>query len=55
VLAVLRKYTEKMPCLADTGYVGAGHGVVTPVKRGPSKLTGGALPRGYCACCHCWR
>ena len=33
VLAVLRKYTEKMPCLADTGYVGAGHGVVTPVKR----------------------
>lgn len=33
VLPVLRKYTGKMPCLADTGYIGAGHGVVTPVKR----------------------
>jgi hypothetical protein len=33
VLPVLRKYTAGMPCLADTGYVGAGHGVVTPVKR----------------------
>ena len=33
VLAVLRKYTEKMPCLADIGYVGPGHGVVTPVRR----------------------
>ena len=33
VLPVLRKYTEKMPALADCGYEGAGHGVLTPVKK----------------------
>ena len=33
VLPVLRKYTDKMPALADCGYEGAGHGVLTPVKR----------------------
>ncbi len=33
VLAVLRKYTGKMPGLADCGYEGAGHGVLTPVKK----------------------
>jgi hypothetical protein len=33
VLPVLRNYTEKMPCLADGGYEGAGHGVHTPVKK----------------------
>jgi len=33
VLAVLRKYTGKMPALADCGYEGAGHGVLTPVKK----------------------
>ena len=33
VLAVLRNYTEKMPCLADSGYGGAGHGILTPVKK----------------------
>jgi hypothetical protein len=32
-LPVLRKYTSVMPCLADTGYIGAGHGVLTPVRR----------------------
>ena len=33
VLPVLRKYTEKMPGLADCGYEGAGHGVHVPVKK----------------------
>jgi hypothetical protein len=33
VLAVLRDYTGKMPALADCGYEGAGHGVLTPVKK----------------------
>jgi DDE superfamily endonuclease len=33
VLAVLRKYTDGMPGLADCGYEGAGHGVLTPVKK----------------------
>jgi DDE superfamily endonuclease len=33
VLPVLRNYTEKMPALADCGYEGAGHGVLTPVKK----------------------
>ena len=33
VLAVLRKYTGKMPTLADCGYEGAGHGVLVPVKK----------------------
>jgi hypothetical protein len=32
VLPVLREYTDTMPCLADCGYEGAGHGVLTPVK-----------------------
>ena len=32
-LPVLRKYTPVMPCLADTGYIGAGHGVLTPVRK----------------------
>jgi hypothetical protein len=33
VLAVLRNYTDEMPALADCGYEGAGHGVLTPVKK----------------------
>ena len=33
VLPVLRNYTEEMPGLADCGYEGAGHGVLTPVKK----------------------
>ena len=33
VLPVLQKYLDKMPCLADTAYIGAGHGVLTPVKK----------------------
>ena len=33
VLPVLRNYTGKMPVLADCGYEGAGHGVLTPVKK----------------------
>jgi DDE superfamily endonuclease len=33
VLAVLANYTGKMPALADCGYEGAGHGVLTPVKK----------------------
>jgi DDE superfamily endonuclease len=33
VLPVLRKYTDKMPGLADCGYEGAGHGILTPVKK----------------------
>jgi DDE superfamily endonuclease len=33
VLAVLRKYTDEMPGLADCGYEGAGHGILTPVKK----------------------
>ena len=33
VLAVLRKYADEMPALADCGYEGAGHGVLTPVKK----------------------
>jgi hypothetical protein len=33
VLPVLRKYRDKMPALADCGYEGAGHGVLTPVKK----------------------
>ena len=33
VLPALRKYTGKMPGLADCGYEGAGHGVLTPVKK----------------------
>ena len=33
VLAVLRNYTDTMPALADCGYEGAGHGILTPVKK----------------------
>ena len=33
VLAVLRDYTGEMPGLADCGYEGAGHGVLTPAKK----------------------
>jgi hypothetical protein len=33
VLPVLRNYTGKMPGLADCGYEGAGHGILTPVKK----------------------
>ena len=33
VLPVLRDYTEEMPALADCGYEGAGHGILTPVKK----------------------
>ena len=33
VLPALRNYTGKMPGLADCGYEGAGHGVLTPVKK----------------------
>ena len=29
VLAVLRPFLEEMPALADRGYEGAGHGVLT--------------------------
>jgi DDE superfamily endonuclease len=31
-LPALRKYTGVMPCLADTGYIGAGQGVLTPAE-----------------------
>ena len=33
VLETLRLFVEKMPALADGGYEGAGHGVLTPVKK----------------------
>ena len=33
VLAVLRLFADAMPALADGGYEGAGHGVLTPVKK----------------------
>ena len=33
VLPALRDYTDEMPALADCGYEGAGHGVLTPVKK----------------------
>ena len=33
VLPVLRNYTGRMPGLADCGYEGAGHGILTPVKK----------------------
>ena len=33
VLSVIRPFTEKMPVLADGGYEGAGHGILTPVKK----------------------
>jgi hypothetical protein len=61
VLPVLRNYTDRMPGLADCGYEGAGHGILTPVKKpkgvkeldinGPSKLTVVVLLRGYFSLC----
>src|SRR5690242_7283790 len=33
VLAELRLFAAELPALADGGYEGAGHGVLTPVKR----------------------
>jgi hypothetical protein len=33
VLAVLRPFLKNLPVLADSGYVGAGHGVHVPVKK----------------------
>ena len=33
VLETLRLFVEKMPALADGGYEGAGHGILTPVKK----------------------
>jgi hypothetical protein len=33
VLPVLRNYTHRMPGLADCGYEGAGHGILTPAKK----------------------
>jgi DDE superfamily endonuclease len=47
VLPVLREYTDTMPCLADCGYEGAGHGVLTPVKKpkGVTELDGNARTR----------
>ena len=33
VLAELRLFVEEMPALADGGYEGAGHGILTPVKK----------------------
>jgi hypothetical protein len=33
VLPVLRNYTGKMPGLADCGYEGAGHGILTPMRK----------------------
>jgi DDE superfamily endonuclease len=33
VLAVISAFTGQMPVLADGGYEGAGHGVLTPVKK----------------------
>jgi DDE superfamily endonuclease len=49
VLPVLRKYTGRMPGLADCGYEGAGHGVLTPVKK-PKGLNW-TLTRAPGTCC----
>ena len=47
VLAVLRLFAEEMPALADGGYEGACHGVITPVKTtaGMKQLDVNALTR----------
>jgi hypothetical protein len=37
VLTVIGAFTAQMSCLADGGYEGAGHGVLTPVKK-PKKM-----------------
>jgi hypothetical protein len=69
VLGILRPYLKDMPCLADPGYEGAGHGVHTPVKQpkdgsGPdiSTRTRNALlrslrclgERGFALLCERW-
>lgn len=70
VLAVISAFTAQMPCLADGGYEGAGHGVLTPVKK-PKKMkeldinarTRNALPRslrcmgerGFALLCQRWK
>jgi len=33
VLDIIRPYAKEMPVLADPGYEGAGHGILTPVKK----------------------
>lgn len=33
VLSVIGAFTAEVPCLADGGYEGAGHGILTPVKK----------------------
>jgi hypothetical protein len=33
VLAIVRPFTDAMPILADGGYEGAGHGILTPVRK----------------------
>ena len=38
VLAVVSAFTAQLPVLADGGYEGAGHGVLTPVKK-PKGMT----------------
>lgn len=52
VLPVLRKYLGKMPCLADAAYIGAGHGVLTPVKKpaGMAELDINARTRNLLIC-----
>ena len=55
VLPVLRNYTGKMPGLADCGYEGAGHGILTPwpvaACTGPASALGAAVADAG-ACCH---
>jgi hypothetical protein len=33
VLTTLRPFTKRMPVLADSGYEGAGHGILVPTKQ----------------------
>ena len=33
VLSVIGEFSAELPCLADGGYEGAGHGILTPVKK----------------------
>jgi hypothetical protein len=37
VLATIRPYLRQMPLLADTGYEGAGHGVLVPARKHPGR------------------
>lgn len=37
VLSVIGEFPAELPCLADGGYEGAGHGILTPVKK-PKKI-----------------